>query len=571
MIKELKFFFILDKTKLLKYLYLFSFLLLLFYSCSNHTGKEKKEKNLFYDQAFEFRQKEMYDSAFFYFNKAKDLFLQQKDSVSAGKCLVSMGIISANKDDYFGAQEISLNAISYFDQKKEDQYFYIHSNYNNLGIATSNLSNNADALKFYDAAIEFCRDSLDTRIYLNNKATVYQKIGDYKAALKIYNRILKGATKNRKEYARILTNISTTRWQQNPNYNPVADYLKALHIREQEKDFFGLNSSYIRLSDFYAKKQTDSALFYADKMYKVATKLNSAENRLLALKRLIKLSPPQLTQQYFVIYQNLDDSLQNARSVAKNQFALIRYETEKHKADFLNAQAENIQKQNNILRKNFAVGILALFLLAGYWWYRKRKKGLQQEKEIEVKNTEIKYVKKIHDRVANKVYQLMSEVDNTPKVNRDILLDRLEVLYNISRDISYDSKELNTGKNYDQELSKMLKSYSCETIAVFIIGNEQELWEVVSNEAKTEVFYIMQELMTNMKKHSQAETVVLKFNRNEDMVHISYSDNGVGMNDAIKKNGLTNTENRINSIQGTITFENTQEKELEIQLSFPFS
>lgn len=571
MIKALNFFFILDKNKLLKYLCLLSFLTLFFYSCTDHTRKEKKEDNLFYDKAFEFRQKEMPDSAFLYFNQAKDLFLQQKDSLSAGKCLVNMGIISAGKEDYFGAQELSLNAISYFDQKKEDQYFYIHSNYNNLGIVTSKLLNYADALKFYDAAIEFCRDSLAMHLYLNNKATIYLKIGDYKAALKIYNQILKGGAKNKKQYAMALTNITFARWKQNPNYDPLPDYLKALHIREQEKDLLGLNSSYFHLSDFYAKKRTDSALFYAHKFYQVATTLNSTDSRLGAIRRLIQLSPPKLTQQYFVTYQKLDDSLQNMRNIAKNQFALIRYETEKHKADFLRAQAENIQKQNNILRKNFALGILALFLLAGYWWYRKRKKGLQQEKEIEVKNTEIKYVKKIHDRVANKVYQLMSEVDNTPKVDRDLLLDRLEILYNISRDISYDSKELNTGKSYDQELSKMLKSYSCETIEIFIVGNEEELWEGVSTEAKTEVFYILQELMTNMKKHSRAETVVLKFSRNEGIMNISYADNGIGMNNASKKNGLTNTENRIKSIRGTITFDNTQEKELEIQLSFPFS
>lgn len=571
MIKALSFFFILDKNKLLKYICLLSISILFFYSCADHAGKKKKEDNLFYDKAFEFREKKIPDSAFLYFIKARDLFLQQKDTVSAGKCLVNMGIISTDKADYFGGQELSLNAISYFDPKKKDQHFFIHSNYNNLGIATAQLGNYTQALKFYDLALKFAKDSSDIRLYLNNKATSYQKIGDYNAALKIYNHILKGAAKNKLVYAKALTNISATKWQQNPNYNAVPDYLKALHIREQKKDISGLNSSYIHLSDFYAKKQTDSALFYARQMYQVANQLNSADDRLLALKRLIKLSPPKLTQQYFVTYQNLADSVQNVRSIAKNQFALIRFETEKHKADFLKAQSENIQKRNDILRKNFALGILVLFLLAGYWWYRKRKKVLEQEKLIEVKNTELKYVKKIHDRVANKVYQLMSEVENLPKVDRDTLIDKLEILYNISRDISYDSKDLHTGKNYGQELSEMLKSYASETRQVLIIGNEEELWEGISTEARTEVFYIMQELMTNMKKHSQAETVILKFNRNAGMMNISYSDDGIGMKDINKKNGLTNTENRIKSIRGTVTFDNTQEKELEIQLSFPFS
>lgn len=553
----------------MKYLCLLSSLTIFFYSCTDRVRHGKKENNIFYDKAYEYREKKEPDSAFFYFNKAKDFFLQQKDSLGAAKCLVNMGIISTDKGDYFGAQEISLNALSYLDEKKEDQYMYIHSNFNNLGIATENLGDYERALKFYDSAISFSKDSLDMRIYLNNKAKIYRELKDYKAALKIYEQILKGAVKSKKEYARVLTNISFTRWLQDPNYNPIPDYLKALHIRKEEKDLFGENSSYSHLADYYAKNETDSALAYANRMYQVAKKLNSADDKLEALQKLIKLSPPKETKQYFVIYRDLEDSLQTVHRAAKNQFALIRYETEKHKADFLKAHAENIQKENDILRKNIGIGVLALVLIAGYLWYRKRKKILYQEKELEVKNTEIKYVKKIHDRVANKVYQVMSEVENTQEVNRDNLLDKLEILYNISRDISYEVKELNMEKDYAQQLAEMIRSYSSESIEVFIVGNEEKLWDCISNTAKAEVFYIIQELMTNMRKHSKAETVVIKFHRSEEDISISYFDNGIGMKDIPKKNGLVNTGTRIKSIGGTITFDTTQDKELKIQLSFP--
>jgi signal transduction histidine kinase len=74
-----------------------------------------------------------------------------------------------------------------------------------------------------------------------------------------------------------------------------------------------------------------------------------------------------------------------------------------------------------------------------------------------------------------------------------------------------------------------------------------------------------------MRKHSKAETVVVKFQRNASYLSILYSDNGVGMKDTTKKNGLANTENRIKSIGGTIIFDNILEKGIEINLSFPFS
>lgn len=559
------------KINRLKYSFILSICFLFFLSCTNQLKKVSQEDNPYYDKAFVFLGKAESDSAFLYFNKAKDLFLLGKDSLGAGKCLVNMGIISEGKGDYFGAQEISLNALTYFDHKNKDQFVFLRSNLNNLGIATHQLGDYKHSLDFYNRAISFSTDSLDIRVYLNNKALTYQKMGNYNEALKIYNRINKAASKNKKEHARVLTNISYTRWLQNANYNPVSDYLKALKIRKEENDLWGQNSSYGHLSDFYAPKRADSALAYATQMYQVAIQIDSPDDQLEALQRLIKLSSPKATKQYFVTYQSLDDSLQTVRRAAKNQFALIRYETEKHKADFLRAQSENIQKQNDILKQYIALGILLLILIAGYFWYRKSRKILRQEKLLEVKNTELKYVKKIHDRVANKVYHVMSEIENSSSFDRDILLDKLEVLYNISRDISYESKELNVEANYAEQLSEMLQSYSSITREILLVGNEEELWGGTNNVSKEELFYIMQELMTNMKKHSKAKTVIMKFHRTDADICISYSDNGVGIKDASKKNGLTNTENRIKSIRGTITFDSTLKKGLGINLSLPFS
>jgi len=556
------------KIKRLKYSCILSLSLLFFLSCTQKVKVEKKGETIFYKKAFEHLDNGRADSAFFYFNKAKDLSLLQKDSLQAGKSLIHMGIISNDKGDYFGAQEIALNALSYFDQNKEDQRVYIRSNLNNLGIVTHKLEDYNNALNFYDSAISLSKDSLDTRVYLNNKAVTYQKTKDYKSALEIYNDIIKVPSLNRQEYARVLTNISYTKWLQNPDFNAVPDYLKALKIRREEKDLWGQNSSYTHLSEYYALKSIDSALIYANKRYQLANEINSADDRLAALQTLVQLSPPKETKQYFDSYTRLDDSLQRARRSAKNQFALIRFETEKHKADFLKSQAENIRKRNSILAQSFALCILVLILILSYLWSRKKRKILQQENELEVKNTELKFIKKIHDRVANKVYHVMSEVENRLVIDKEELLDKLEDLYNVSRDISYE-KDLNPDEHYAEQLSEMLQSYSSSATEILIVGNDEELWEDCEGKSKIEVFDVLQELMTNMKKHSKADSVVLKFEKVDDCINILYTDNGVGLNGSAKKNGLTNTENRIKSILGTITFERTVNKGLEINISFP--
>ena len=75
--------------------------------------------------------------------------------------------------------------------------------------------------------------------------------------------------------------------------------------------------------------------------------------------------------------------------------------------------------------------------------------------------------------------------------------------------------------------------------------------------------------MTNMKKHSKADKVFLKFSKDTSDINISYTDNGVGMKGHLPKNGLQNMENRINSINGKINFDAETNNLLKINIKFP--
>ncbi|MGQ7853372.1 tetratricopeptide repeat-containing sensor histidine kinase [Pedobacter sp. WC2501] len=548
------------------------FLLLLIGSCIKPSlNEESKKENPLYDKAFEYRESGRMDSAFSYFNQAKDLFLAQKDSVGAGKCLINMGIISTDKGDYFGGQELSINALQYLNEEKKEQSKYFRSNFNNLAIATFKLKDYARALRLYDDAIKFSDDSLDIRICLNNKAKVYQDMKDYKMSLEIYEAILTGAHKNQIEYARALSNLAKTKWLINSNYNAETEFLTALKIRQEEKDLWGLNASYAHLADYYTAKKPAIALAYAQKMYQVAKQLKSPADRLQALQKLITLSLSNKTKEYFETYQKLADSLETARNAAKNQFALIRYETEKNKADFLKAKAENIEKQKDILLRNIGIATLALCLIMGYFLYQRRQKNLRQEKEIEVKKTELKYVKKVHDGVANGLYRIMNKLDNQEALKDNPIINEIEELYEQSRDISYERPRLKN-QPFNEKISEILKSFASENTRVILVGNSAPLWEKVSEQAKDEIEHILQELMVNMGKHSQASDVVIKFEQVQQKINIFYTDNGIGIAGKPQpKNGLTNTGTRIDAIGGTITFDTKVEKGLKIQISFPVS
>ena len=95
------------------------------------------------------------------------MFLEHNDSLNIANCLINMAIIQKDEGDYFGAQETALEAIDYLNENELRHYSYLGSNYNNLGVATLNLDDYENALKFFNLALKFSEDSLSEIIYQN--------------------------------------------------------------------------------------------------------------------------------------------------------------------------------------------------------------------------------------------------------------------------------------------------------------------------------------------------------------------------------------------------------------------
>jgi len=541
----------------------------IFISCVKQVSKKSIFINPYFEKAYAFRDDGNLDSAFGNFNKAKDLFLITGNTFGAGKCLVNMAYISNENNDHLGAQETALQASKYFNLNDTTQYEFIGINYNILGLATYQLDDHSEAQNFYDKAIKYARRPIEKSLYLNNKGKALEETGNYEKALENYYKAINIKEITRSDYARILSNIALTKWLKDSIYNPLPELFEALRIRKEQNHLLGLNSSYAYLSNYYSNKNADSAIYYAEQMYIIAKKINSPKDELISLRKLSILSPAKKAKGTFSKYLSLLDSLQNANENSKNQFALIRFRSEEHKNNFLVAQNENIKKRNNIVQLFFVTIVLLGILIFGYFVYRKRKRQLQQEKDLEVKNTELKYVKKVHDRVANKVYQVISEVENIQELDKEQILDKLDAIYEISRDISYE----NTAKPYEDfsiKLASMFNSYKSEKVAIDCEGNHTSLWQNVNEVSKEEVFLVMQELLTNMDKHSEASNVQIKIWQEDEQINIHYYDNGIGLPEDLNfNNGLKNTVSRINAIAGTITFESKNKNGLAIQISFP--
>ncbi len=203
--------------------------------------------------------------------------------------------------------------------------------------------------------------------------------------------------------------------------------------------------------------------------------------------------------------------------------------------------------------------------------YKKRKQRLELSAQNTIRENQLKTSKKVHDVVANGLYRIMTKLDNQNILPDTTIVDEMEVLYEKSRNISYEEVHI-VNQNFEEKIATLLSSFATETIKIRAHGNNEELWKDVSPEVKYEIEHILQELMVNMKRHSSSSLVILRFEKRNKTIHIHYIDNGIGLADDIQfKNGLSNTENRIKNIFGTITFDTQNEKGLEIHISFPIS
>lgn len=546
-----------------KYLSIFIFSLFLFFlQCSQKKSTFKTERNYAYDKATEYRDHLKSDSAFVYYLKAKEEFLRYGDMNGVAKSLINMSVIMCDKGDYFGSIEMSIDAKKALSIKNDSiSKNLLASNFNTMAIASKELKNYDDAISYYQQAIKLTTNKNHILAYYNNIGDVFFKKNRNNIAVLYFKKAL--STSDSIDYARALNNLAKT----SKGKNSISNILQALKIREHLNDYWGVNSSYATLSNYYYDIDKNKSLIYATKMYDVAKVLKSPDDQIEALQKLIILENPEKSKQYFLIYQKLNDSLQTARSKAKNQFALIRYETEKNKADFQKAQADNVKKQNQILKQYAGLGILGLVLIGGGVWYRRRKKILQQEKELEVKKTELRYSKKVHDVVANGIHRVMTKLENQEHIDKDTMLDDLEIVYEKSRDISYDH-EKNNELPFGEKLTEMLKSYSSDDLQLVIIGNEEIHWDKLNKNTQAEIFYVLQELMTNMKKHSKATRVVIRMHRINEEITIRYTDNGVGCEKLSPKNGIKNTGNRMESISGTINFDAVSGEGFKAELKF---
>lgn len=561
----------------------FYFVMFLFlFSCKEKktinttTEAIQKEALSLRDKAIENFEKQNFNTSFDQYNKSKLLFEKLKDSANIGYILIQLAAIQQINGEYYGSKETVTEALLYV-KRAEDRGFIN----NKLGIADKELSLYDDAILYYKKAANEFEDPIYKLIPISNIAAVYIQQKKYNQAITLLESLLKNKLLKEKgqetREARFLDNLGYAYFKKGIDEKGFGLMKDALQTRIEFKDTYGSIESYLHLADYYAKKDIQKSDENALLAYNTATKLKSVDERLEAMQILISNNHSANKTKYVERYFTLNDSLIKVRNNFKNKFAKIKYDAKKEKDENVKLRLQKAENELSLqkatyLRIVFVIIFIFLVILIAILirYYKNKNKAIEFKTSY---NTEARIAKKIHDELANDVYHVIAFAESqtlSHENTKENLLQKLDDIYGRVRGISKENNKIDTGVNFTSTIKEMLSTYNTSERNIMITNLDDINWEIIDDVKKVTISRILQELMVNMKKHSMAKLVVIKFENDPKSILINYTDNGKGSEKTkMVKNGLKNMESRIQAVKGTIDFETEPDKGFRAKISIP--
>lgn len=501
------------------------------------------------------------DSAFYYYNKAYES-CSMNDADQKLYCAAMMANIQNQYGDYSGAEQTLTDVIPL--ENIVNNKDYLIQVYNEYGKSYRMQKNYQSALANYNKCLLINKDSLQEIILKNNMAVIFIDLEQPKKAIDLLSPLLnqKAIFKDTVCLARVIDNMGLAYLKSGDRQTSNKYLNQSLFLRGQINDDFQKASSYLNLAKYHENNDHESSLIFAEKAWSSSFGSKNPDDQLKALSYLINNPLNQNANLHFKKYIRINDSLTTIRQQAKNQFAKIKF-------DYSQAKSESIfhKKQKTLYLLLFVLAIISAIL--GYFFIKKKNKlKLHQS----VYDTETRLSKKLHDELANDVFQTITYAeykDLEQPENKVKLIDYLEKIYNRTRNISRENSDIDLSENYFDGLKAMIMTFDNQQTNIILNTNKiDEL--TIKKPSKIVLYRVIQELLINMKKHSQANVVLITFKEDKKHYEINYSDNGLGCeNNNFEKNGLKNAENRILSIHGSITFDTSTNNGFKVKMTIP--
>lgn len=550
---------------------------------------------------------------------ARGMSQKNRDSIAAAYCHLGeyYAYRQADSTRYYCEQ-----GLKYAATDKAEPYLYLLNNLADAYFSSGQLDESLKRFRFVlEEAGRLHWDEVEIASVLSSVGVIYRRKEMPDSALVCYNRAL-ALLDNREAYderTQLLTSIAilytnTARLKEGEYYIRKAleaseksddmdmvmyaaatagsiftlreNYAEAAQLlypvlakaREQQKPRFVLKIIAYLLSAYYRLDNRDSINHYMAEGDKVAAGLPATNAEVQGYHESLCDILTKMGR--------YGESLHKAEVETELSELSIKYENQEKELEIARLTQQHLEQKAKTMQWSVAavVAFSAFLLLAAYYVFRCKR--IRKEEELKLAQSYIdglerertRLAKDLHDGVCNDLLGIgmnMQYMQPTDESKREILA----LLEQVRSDVRCISHELMPPKFQVTTLAETVEAY-VEGLALpasvqlaFSKENEEIQWSQVPEEVSYEVYRIMQELLSNILKHSGATEIDVTLTLKRKLLTLQISNNGknyCGGEVRGKGIGLTTIQERAKAVGGLFTTDiqdGSQKFRLEISLS----
>ncbi len=532
-----------------------------------------------------------YDNAIKHLHKCLEY---KKDAKFISTVYNSFALIYYERDDYISALSYLKKSLEFFENKEDSKVKTVVIQ--NIGAISHFIKEYDEAIKYYNKAYYIAKSKGYHRITIDvmiNLGLVYQDKKMYDKAEEAYKETLPIAEKlgYLDKQVTLYNNLEESSKSQNKYKEAYLFFEKKVNIkdsiRELQKDK-EINELEVKFNTLQKEKEIEFLTI-------------ENKNRNLELVNQKEAIRNLKLQQEIEEKENENKVLafQNTAEKALNENTLLKKNEELRKAELRIQEAEtNRQKgfKNIILYSFLILMIPVIGLLITYYQKHKTQSELNKKKdEINeqkisslLKDQELMVIKasikgqdqerkriaqELHDSIGGNLAAIKLQLNNTENNDLTTINTQIDDTYEQVRSLSHNLipkkfTENNFCDVLEEYFNNIGKASSLHTS--FIVYPRAEI-DYLKEDLKVETFKIIQELVTNVIKHSKASSIELQLNLVENDLSILFEDNGIGFKVEEKTDGIgyRNIKNRLQKISGTIHIDSRIKRGTIIDITAP--
>ena len=559
------------------------------------------------------------DKAEVYFDKARSIYLSTGDSVGAAAATASLGVIQLDRGAYAKALKTLLEAERIFrsNRKMDDvantlihigTVFYYQEKYDttlsywnqalNIYTKTENISGISYAAGNVGIIHDIQGEYHDALRYYNQSLKIQQELGDLAGVARNLDNI-GHVQKNLKQYAEAKTTFQNALiiHRQTENHNGKAHVFTNMGDLASQLEQYHLARQHYDSAAFSAAKAKNPALLIASKK-----QLADAEQKLGNSTRAFHLLSEATS---------LEDSIFTKEKQKELDELMVKYESEKKQRkiselDLQNQLSETALEKKSLTIWGLGITVGLIILIAGalifiIWQHQITKQKIAEHNKLLVeqrlveseKNRKIEAMQSIlkgqedeRKRIARELHDSVGSMLSTAKLQFSILdtneEENLEKATKLLDDACTEVRRISHNMMPEsllkfgllaaiKDLAGKLDSSGGIQVDYQVYGEFPGL----SAETELEVYRIVQELLNNVMKHSEATELMIQITSIEGSLNIMIEDNGKGFNTetVTERNGLglKNLQLRTELLSGSINFDSQPGAGTTVMLDIPFT